>query len=525
MKRKEKQFRISPLTAKIIAVNIIALLICTAGLGIFNFNTFQNESVQISAWRALDVAQTVAVFINGDNLVETIASGKENTIWFHENEHINSILELTGLTYLYVLSSEHDKNVTYYMAPDSFLGDTDPIEYYAAEMFQTIKTGEPSTTGVYESGIYGMMVSGFAVVRDSEGNIVGVVGADLELNEILSSSRMMEFIHNQLIILLLYSIALILLQAFLFRHMIGRPIKELAAAAAKIGSGSLDVTLSIHTRDEIEDLSHSFTKMAMQLKDYIANVTKITAEKERIGAELNIARQIQASMLPCVSSLSPYHATFDIYAMMQPAKEVGGDFYDFFMVDNHTLAVVIADVSDNGIASALFMAISKMLIKNNAQSGKSPKEVFEAVNNMLCENNDAGMFVTAFLGYLNMPDGRFTFVNAGHNPPLHRSGKQFEWMKIKSEFVLAGIEDVCYQEGEIMLHPGDELFLYTDGVTEAMNHENELFSGARLFETINTYIDLPLEEISISLMHEIEHFAEGMEQADDITMLVLRYHG
>jgi sigma-B regulation protein RsbU (phosphoserine phosphatase) len=392
-------------------------------------------------------------------------------------------------------------------------------------MFQTIKTGEGSMSGIYEIGQYGTAVSGFMPIHNSSDSIVGVVGVDILIEDVFSPSRVFTFISDLLITLILCSIVPISLQIFLFRRMIGRPIKELSSACTKIGSGELDVPLSIDTGDEIEDLAHTLTKMTTQLKEYIANLTKITAEKERIEVELNIATQIQASMLPCVFPAFPDRDEFDIYAMMQPAKEVGGDFYDFFQVDENTLAVVMADVSGKGIPGALFMVISKTLIKNNALDGKSPKEVFETVNNMLCENNGAGMFVTAFLGYIDIPSGKFTFVNAGHNPPLLRNGERFDWMKTKRGFVLAGKENMHYKEVEMVLQPGDELFLYTDGVTEATNNENELFSETRLCETVNEYHDLPLKEIAMSLMHEIDTFVEGAEQADDITMLVLRYHG
>jgi sigma-B regulation protein RsbU (phosphoserine phosphatase) len=525
MEQKGGWFQIASITAKIIAVNLLILLICTVGLGIFNFTTFQNEIVDICADNASDIAGTVAQFIDGDNLVKTLASGEKNPTWLHENELLTNILELTGLTYLYIISSDYDEYVTYYLSSDDDIGYKEHVNNYPPEAFQTIKTGVLSNTSVYNSANYGKMVSGFAAVHDSNGNIVGVVGADMLLDDLFSTNRVLEFMHHQFITLLLYGTILILLQMFLFRRMIGRPIKELTVASAKIGSGDLDVSLSIHTGDEMEDLSKTFTKMTVQLKDYIANLTEITAEKERIGAELNIARRIQASMLPSVSSLSPHHAEFDIYAMMQPAKEVAGDFYDFFMVNDRTLAVLIADVSGKGIASALFMVISKTLIKNNAQSGKSPKEVFETVNNMLYENNDADMFVTTFLGYLDIPSGKFTFVNAGHNPPLLRSNKHFDWLEAKSGFVLAGMEDMLYEQREITLQPGNELFLYTDGVTEAKNYENKFFSSLRLFETINKYHDLPLKEITVSIMHEIDQFSKGIEQTDDITMLVLRYHG
>jgi len=248
-------------------------------------------------------------------------------------------------------------------------------------------------------------------------------------------------------------------------------------------------------------------------------------------AELSIASKIQQDMLPCIFPAFPEHSDFDIYASMQPAKEVGGDFYDFFLINDNTLAVVIADVSDKGIPAALYMVITKTLIKNNALSGKSPKEVFETVNNVLCENNEACMFVTAFLGYLDLSSGKFTYVNAGHDLPLLRSGnanptdRRFEWLMAKPGFVLAGLEDMSYSQAEILMQPGDELFLYTDGVTEAANPENMLFSSSRLLETVNENLNLPLNEFTVSLKHEIEEFVDGAEQADDITMLTLRYKG
>jgi sigma-B regulation protein RsbU (phosphoserine phosphatase) len=185
----------------------------------------------------------------------------------------------------------------------------------------------------------------------------------------------------------------------------------------------------------------------------------------------------------------------------------------------------MADVSGKGVPAALFMVIAKTLIKNNAQSGQSPKEVFETVNNILCENNDAGMFVTVFLGYLDIPGGRFTFVNAGHNYPLLRSGGRFDWLKTKPNFILAGMEDSFYKQHEAVLKPGDELFLYTDGVTEAVNNENELFGDPKLIEAANGSLDLPLKEFTVSIKREIDNFAQGAEQADDITMLALRYKG
>ena len=243
--------------------------------------------------------------------------------------------------------------------------------------------------------------------------------------------------------------------------------------------------------------------------------------------ELNVASRIQQDMLPCIFPAFPHRVEFDIYASMQPAKEVGGDFYDFFFIGDNTLAVVIADVSDKGVPAALFMVIAKTLIKNNALSGKSPKEVFETVNNTLCENNESGMFVTAFLGYLDIPSGKFSYVNAGHNLPLLRSRNnstndmRFDWLKANPCFVLAGMVNTTYKSHEIMLRTGDGLFLYTDGVTEAVNRKNELFGSYRLLETANNCLDLHLKEFTVFIKSEVDKFADGVTQADDITMLVL----
>jgi sigma-B regulation protein RsbU (phosphoserine phosphatase) len=228
-------------------------------------------------------------------------------------------------------------------------------------------------------------------------------------------------------------------------------------------------------------------------------------------------------MLPSIFPPFPDRAEFDIYASMQPAREVGGDFYDFFFVNEDTLAVIVADVSGKGVPAALFMVIAKTLIKSNAQSGKSPREVFEKVNNILCEGNDTEMFVTAFMGYLDVKTGKFSYVNAGHNPPILRSNGSCVLIDVKPGFVLAGLENISFKEGEIALHCGDEIFLYTDGITEAVNGENAMFGKSRLLRAAGSCMGLPPHEFAASIMQEIDNFAAGAEQADDITMLLLKF--
>ena len=303
----------------------------------------------------------------------------------------------------------------------------------------------------------------------------------------------------------------------LIAKRIARPVVGLTEDAVKIGNGELDHVLAINTGDEIEILANTINKMLQSIK-------QITGEKERISAELNVAAQIQASMLPCIFPPFPGHSEFEIYAYMIPAKEVGGDFYDFFLVDENTLAVVIADVSGKGVPAALFMAIAKTLIKDSTQSGKSPKDVLEAVNNTLCENNEAMMFVTVFLGILDIQTSCFTYANAGHNPPLiKRHGSQFEWLnELKPGFVLGGMEDKTYTQGEVQLNAGDIIFMYTDGVTEAENPQFDLFTEVHLQNVANRHSAVDLNEFIAHIKAEIDMFASGAVQSDDITMLLLK---
>ena len=302
------------------------------------------------------------------------------------------------------------------------------------------------------------------------------------------------------------------------------PINRLTKEVAVIGSGDLDHKIEgLHTGDEIGQLADAFNHMTGELKSYIANLAAVTAEKERIGAELTVATQIQASMLPCIFPAFPERKEIDIYATMQPAKEVGGDFYDFFLVDESHLAIVIADVSGKGVPAALFMVIAKTLIKNHAQAGECPADVFTGTNRQLCESNDAGLFVTAWMGILDMETGEFTYVNAGHNPPLiRRKGGGFEYLKSRAGFVLAGMEGMKYRQASMTLEPGDMICLYTDGVTEATDTGNQLYGEERLQNRLNAEKEKTLEEILHGIKADIDVFVKGAPQFDDITMLVLR---
>lgn len=271
-------------------------------------------------------------------------------------------------------------------------------------------------------------------------------------------------------------------------------------------------------------MSFICTTMAGRTRRLLERQARDSEERQRIETELDVAQRIQADMLPCIFPAFPERREFDIYATMAPAREVGGDFYDFFMVDERHLAIVIADVSGKGVPAALFMVIGKTLIKDHTRPGLNLGEVFSQVNELLCDSNHEGMFITAFEGVLDLVSGEFCFVNAGHEVPfISRAGEPFEPYKVRPGFVLAGMEDMKYQFGTIQLAPGDKIFQYTDGVTEATNSEEELYGMERLGEVLKKNTEKSPEELLPVVRGDIDAFVGSAPQFDDITMLCVEY--
>lgn len=248
------------------------------------------------------------------------------------------------------------------------------------------------------------------------------------------------------------------------------------------------------------------------------------AEKTaRISTELDLATKIQTSMLPCILPAFPDHENIKLRAVYHPAKEVGGDFYDYFKIDDTHVGVVIADVSGKGVGAALFMTISKTVLKNQLQLGISPAEALMNANRQLCENNDAGLFVTCWAGVYDTESGVLTFVNAGHNPPvLLKKGGKAEFIKQRSGFVLAGLDGYPYKQEEIRLSVGDEMFFYTDGVTEATNAENKLYGDDRLLACLDRCCEQEVSDQLTAVKEDIDAFVGGADQFDDITIMAMR---
>ena len=301
----------------------------------------------------------------------------------------------------------------------------------------------------------------------------------------------------------------------LIKQVIINNLKRINDTLSKITQGDLEVTVDVRSNEEFSSLSDDINSTVSTLKRYIAEAAA------RIDKELEYAKQIQLSALP---TNFPKDEEYNVYAQMIAAKEVGGDFYDFYKLNDTTVAFLVADVSGKGIPAAMFMMTAKTIIKDLAESGMAVNDIFTKANEKLCENNESGMFVTAWMGILDIETGKLQFANAGHNPPLiKRANGDFEYLKTRAGFVLAGMEGIRYRAGELTLEAGDRLFLYTDGVPEATNSENCLYGEERLLDFMNGNKNLKPEALLPGLKANIDEFVGEAPQFDDITMLIFDY--
>ena len=310
--------------------------------------------------------------------------------------------------------------------------------------------------------------------------------------------------------------------AALVGKRIVKPLNTITGRIASLSEQNLEFKMedAYRTGDEIEVLAESFANLSHRTVQYVEEVKRVTAEKERIGTELHMAKQIQEGMLPSIFPAFPDRPEFELYATMDPAKEVGGDFYDFFLIDDDHLGLVMADVSGKGVPGALFMMASKIILHSCAIQGGSPEEILSRANQTICANNPMEMFVTVWLGILELSTGKLTASSAGHEyPALMRAGGGFELFKDKHGFVVGGMEGIRYGEYEIMMQPGDKLFVYTDGVPEAMDADHQLFGTDRMIETLNTDPAASPEQILGNVRAAVDHFVKDAEQFDDLTML------
>ncbi len=409
----------------------------------------------------------------------------------------------------------------------SALGRRKPYMAGAKEALQRMRIDLSAQTCTVHDDEYGFVEATFNPILNESGEVEAVVALGVSVLGVWGSvaTYVLTYVAG---VLAITAVAAFVLYRRIDKNIV-QPIEELNAASKRMVDSletGEDVSLDIHTGDELEELSDSFVAMYGEIGAYVRENARITAERERIGTELSLASKIQADMLPSAFSAFSERKEFTVYASMTPAKEVGGDFYDFFLVDHDHLGVVIADVSGKGVPAALFMMMAKIMIEGNASMGVGPGEALQMVNNKICENNREDMFVTVWLGILELSTGRLVAANAGHDKPvLMRPGGDFEVYADRHGFVVGGMEDMVYREYELKLEPGSKLFLYTDGVPEANDADENLFGMERTLEALNKAKDGTAYDEIQSVQDAVGKFVGDAPQFDDLTMLCLQYNG
>ena len=400
-------------------------------------------------------------------------------------------------------------------------------QFFLDELFET---------GPMSSTIFKMEPYGY---RCMAGTIVGFIDQypvfvffDTDMNRAVRMETI--FLVMYIILLAAVTAAIIKLSVKNINTMIVDPINRLSDAALDYIDDANDTSrdekhfdkLNIQTGDEIENLSLSMKRMEEDLGHYIENLTQVTADRERIRTELTLANKIQAAMMPRIFPPFPDRKEIELYGIMDPAKEVGGDFYDFFLIDDDHLGLVIADVSGKGVPGALFMMISKIIIQSCAMLDKSPAEILTKTNEAICSNNQEEMFVTAWVGILELSTGKLMAANGGHEyPVIKRPNGEFEMLKDRHGLVLGAMNDMKYHEYEIDMEPGSCLFVYTDGVPEATDANEELFGYKRMLAALNSDPDTEPESVLKRVRKGVDDFVLDAEQFDDLTMLCVKYIG
>ena len=357
----------------------------------------------------------------------------------------------------------------------------------------------------------------------------GLICADTSVDRINADIRA-SVLRQGIAETLIFLIAMVLLYIFLKQKLLDRIVNLMKGILKYSDKKEPQIADEIRAEkgpnDEMGDLSDSFAGMITSLDDYMNELQVVTAEKERIGAELNVATKIQADMLPNIFPAFPERDEFNIFATMTPAKEVGGDFYDFFFVDKDHIALVMADVSGKGVPAALFMVIAKTLIKSTLQNEMEASEALEDVNDKLCEGNEAGLFVTVWLAVIDLRTGDGVSLNAGHeHPAFCKKGGVYELDVYRHSPAVAAMEGMVFKEHKFKMDKGERLFVYTDGVPEATNSENELYGTDRMLVSLNKTRGGSLEEQLSGLKANIDEFVGDAPQFDDITMLLFEYVG
>ena len=539
MKQNEKktgQRKMFPLSRKLTLMVAAITLSLSVVMILLNYEHYKTEMYAHYEEFAMNIGAVAASQLDPDRIQYYLDTGEKDEAYEKVYKTLCDIRENGGVMYLYVVKPERDE--VWYVLDTDPSEDAIPLGYHEpyyqgafADNAERMARGE-RIEPLVSNEQFGWLMSVYYPMKTSSGEPAGYVGVDIQMTDVMND--LSHFARQMILLMAVLTVGFSLVFIRITSTSIAKPINRLSAAAEKLveeqssegTETSIFNQLTIRSHDEVGALYVSLSQMEHDMNAYIRNLVSVTAEKERIGAELNVATQIQADMLPSIFPPFPDRKEFDIYASMTPAKEVGGDFYDFFLVDNDHICLVMADVSGKGVPAALFMVIAKTLIKNRAMMGDSPAEILKNVNEQLCEGNEAELFVTVWVAVIELSTGRGLVANAGHeHPAIRRKDGQFELVVYRHSPALATMNSIRFREHAFELHPGDSLFVYTDGVTEATNAKNELFGTDRMLAALNREPNAAPHELLRAVRSDIDVFVGDAPQFDDITMLGFHFEG
>ena len=540
---------------KVVVLTTLAMSILTIILSMIGYSRFNDNVVESYAEYVVAAVKSADSVFDSCGMGDLINKRMMDDNYEAARSGLNNIKNNFDIKYLYgvyyediddlyslcyVINGKSDEECEGRKLEDiySYMGDLcedDAFDLRSRKLMRDCVVNNDTGFRYYEStsSEYGRLITCYSAITDSSGKAVGIVGADIDVNRITQDlNTYLRWVITAAVLITLIMIAILV---YSINSFITRPVGSIAENTAEfvglmkenVEPEMLDYKkVQVKARDEIYVLSEGVSNMADGVKNYMTNLRHVTAEKERIGAELNVATQIQADMLPRIFPPFPEKSEFDLFATMDPAKEVGGDFYDFFLIDEDHVGLVMADVSGKGVPAALFMVIAKTLIKNRALMGGSPSDVLSYANDQLCEGNEAELFVTVWFGILEISTGKGVAANAGHeHPAIRRKDGKFELVVYRHSPAVATMEGIPFKQHEFELHPGDSLFVYTDGVAEATNAHDELYGTDRMLEALNRNPDATAEELLKTVRESIDEFVGDAPQFDDITMLGLNYFG
>ena len=536
--KKSKKI-VSTLSFRIIGGAILLLIFLTCIAGIIGYKRFTESLTREYTESAFRTAYTAAKIVDGDKIDEYLNTQGEVEEYQKKKNNLHLLCQEQGVSLIYAISVDcSDYNS--FRSVFNVVNDNSSYEPWEVGYIRNTTNEEYRQiyVNIYEHGLEKASIARTSnlggkephitvliPIKDSKEVVSAILCVQRPMEE-LKTGRMdyLKWVSAAAVILIVISS----LGVYVYlKNQIVKPLEEIVNESKRFARENTQIEgqdlKHISKILEIKELGNSVQTMEDDVVRYMENLTQITAEKERIVTELSLAASIQSDMLPNVFPPFPAIKQFDIFASMNPAKQVGGDFYDFFLIDEEHVGLVVADVSSKGIPAALFMMMAKIMINNYAMMGFSPKEVMERVNDVICKNNKNDMFVTVWFGVLTYATGHIIAANAGHEyPAIKRAGGRFEIMDDPHGLVVGAVEGMAYENYEFTLEKGDTLFVYSDGVPDAINEKEELFAQDRMLAILNENCDATPEQLVKKMKMGMDEFVAGADQFDDITMLALR---